>query len=221
MHVTNFEQSFENIVDWILAVDLQESTQYVEKIRSAHSSLSQRDLAQKIVDEQSITNGLFGALTGLGSAISLPIMIPIDIIKAWKIQGFMIRSIAQVYGYTPQNADLKTAILLLVSSGSIEELKQFLRQEAAIVVSEHTLSAFDHLKKTAIQRAVKEGSKFATKALAEALSQVIGKKIAKKVLQKSLGVIAAPAFGAVIGGGLDWMTTQAVGKVAIDYFENL
>jgi hypothetical protein len=215
MYVATLEQSFGSVIDWIFAVDPQESKNYVERIRSAYPLLGRRDLAQKIVDEQSTINRLFGAVTGLGSAISLPVTIPLDIIKAWKIQSFMIRCIAQVYDYAPQNTDLKTAILLLVSSGSVEELKQFVWEEAASTVNDGALKTFDSLKQLAIQMAAKESSKFATKALTEGLYKVGGKKVAEKVLKKSLGVVAAPAFGAAIGGSLDWMTTQAVGRVAI------
>jgi hypothetical protein len=220
MYTGIVEQSFKSIIEWIFMVDPQESKKYIETIRSAYPSLSRRDIAQKIVDEQSFNNGLFGAVTGLGSAITLPIALPLDIIKAWRIQSFMIRCLAEIYGYTPQNTDLKTAILLLISNGSIEELKKFVETEAAILLNENALKTVDSLKQTATRIAAKESSKFATKALTEALCQAVGKKVAKKIVQKSFGTIALGAMGAAIGGGLDWMTTQGIGRLAIEYFEN-
>jgi len=239
MDVPLLENGLASLMDCLLASDLQEVKNYVDKIRSDNPLLIQRELAQKIVDEQSINNGLLGAVTGLGSLATLPVTIPLDIIKAWRIQDFTIRCIAHIYGYTPQNTDLKTAILLLMSNGSIEELKQLVILETANAVNHYTLNSVDILKKSAIQIAAKEGPKSAAKAIskygekvivncgmkeiskyvAEALCKVGCKKIAEKVLQKSLG-LAVPVIGAVIGGSIDWVTTQAVGKLAIEYFEN-
>jgi hypothetical protein len=220
MYAGILEQSFQNVIEWIFTVDSHESKKYIETIRSTNPSLSRRDIAQKIVDEQSLNNGLFGAVTGLGSAITLPIALPLDIIKGWRIQSFMIRCLAEIYGYTPQNTDLKTSILLLISNGSIEELKKFVEAEAAVFFNENALKTVDSLKQTATRFVAKEGSKFATKALTEALCQALGKKVAKKIMQKSFGTVALGAMGAAIGGGLDWMTTQGIGRLAIEYFEN-
>ncbi len=239
MDIPVLENALVSLMDCLVVYDLQEVKNYVDKICSDNPLLSQRELAQKIVDEQSINNGVLGAVTGLGSLATLPVTIPLDIVKAWKIQDFTIRCIAHIYGYTPQNTDLKTAILLLMSNGSIEELKQLVIFETANAVNQYTLNSVDILKKSAIQIAAKEGPKSAAKAiskygekvivncgmkeaskyLAEALCKVGCKKLAEKVLQKSLGV-AVPVIGAVIGGSVDWVTTQAVGKLAIEYFEN-
>ncbi|WP_250124151.1 EcsC family protein [Chroococcidiopsis sp. CCMEE 29] len=239
MDVPVFENSLASLMDFLVVSDLQEVKTYVDKLRSDNPLLSQRELAQKIVDEQSINNGLLGAVTGLGSLATLPVTIPLDIVKGWKIQDFTIRCIGHIYGYTPQNTDLKTAILLLMSNGSIEELKQLVIVETANAVNQYTLSTVDTFKTSAIQLVAKEGPKYAAKAitkygekvvvncgmkeiskyLAEVLCKIGCKKIAEKVLQKSLGV-AVPVIGAVIGGSVDWVTTQAVGKLAIEYFEN-
>ena len=95
------------------------------------------------------------------------------------------------------------------------------------------------MKKSAIHVAAKETPKYAAKALtkyggkavvnygmkgvskhlAKALWKVGGRKMAEKALQKSIGK-AVPVIGAVVGGGMDWFTTQFVGKLAIEYYEN-
>ncbi|MDF0554810.1 hypothetical protein [Kamptonema sp. UHCC 0994] len=46
-----------------------------------------------------------------------------------------------------------------------------------------------------------------------------GRKAVEKSIQKSFGK-AIPVIGAAIGGGMDWFTTQAAGKLAIEYYEN-
>lgn len=73
-------------------------------------------------------------------------MIPIDLVKAYKIQAFTIRSIAYIYGYTPQNTDLKTDISLVLSNVSIEALKKLVITEALKTAPKHALKAVDTLK---------------------------------------------------------------------------
>jgi hypothetical protein len=238
MDVLTIENIF-SFMDWIMASDPQDVTKYVDKIRSDHPSLNRREVAQKIIDEQALVSGFLGTVTGFGTLITLPITISLDILKAWKIQDFTIRCIAYVYGYKPHHIDLKTAILLLMSNGSIEELKQFVIVEATNVANQYTLSTFDTWKHSAIQMTAKEGSKYAVQALTkcsekvianlgmkeiskyfmEGLCKIAGKKVAEKILEKSLGA-TVPVIGAAIGGGVDWVTTQTVGKLAIEYFEN-
>lgn len=111
--------------------------------------LSHSELAQKVVDEQPINNSFLRAVTGLGAAITLPVIIPSDIIKSWKIQDFPIKCIAE--GYTPQTADIKTASMLLMPSGSIKGIKQLVIEETAKAVNQYTLNTVDTLKKSAIQ----------------------------------------------------------------------
>lgn len=233
------ENFLSSLVDWVFISDFRSVKQYVETLRANHPGLDRRQLAQKIIDEQAFNHGILGTATGLMSAATLPLMLPLDILKTWKIQDFTIKAIAYVYGHTPQNTDLKTAVFLLLANGSIEELKQFAIQETSQMVTQSAFNAIDSLKTTSIQIAAKETPKLASKAvmtsgkaivkmlgmgevakyLAEALCQVCGKKMAERVLQKSF-TLAVPAIGAAIGGGIDWLTTQAVGKLAIEFFEN-
>lgn len=201
------------LFDFLFTADASEVRAYVERVQAAHPTLDRRQLAQVIVDEHSLGNGLLGAVTGMGSMMMLPLTIPIDVIKAWKIQDFMIKSIAHLYGYTPQNTDLKTALFLLLSNGSVEEIKQCVATEASQVVNRYAAGTIDSLKKAMIQMAAQE----APKVLAEALWRVCGRKMAEKVMEKSLAV-AVPLVGAAIGGGMDWFSTQAIGQVSIEFF---
>lgn len=239
MDFLDLEKAIESLIDWVIGSDPKEVINYINKLRSDHPKLTSKQIAEKIVNEQSINSGLLGAVTGLGGLITLPATIPIDLVKAWKIQAYTIRCIAYVYGYTPQNTDLKTDIFLVLANGSIEAIKTLVITEAIKKAPKHALKALDKLKKSAIHVAAKETPKYAAKAvtkyggkavvnygmkgvskhLAKRLWKVGGRKMAEKALQKSLGK-AVPVIGAVVGGGMDWFTTQFVGKLAIEYYEN-
>jgi len=239
MDTLGLEQSLESLIDWIIGSEPEEVRNYINDIRSNNSHLTNREICEVIVDEQSRNSGLLGALTGFGGLITLPATVPIDIVKAWKIQAFTIRCIAYVYGYRYEKADLKTDIFLVLSNSSIEEIKKLVIAEALNAAPKHASKALNKLKQSAIQVTAKHGTKYAAKAIAKyggktivnytvkgvskhlikALWKVGGRKVVEKAIQKSLGK-AVPIFGAVVGGGIDYFATQAVGKLAIEYYEN-
>ena len=128
MNFSDLEKAIESLIDWVISSDPEEVTNYINKLRSENPEFTNKQIAEKIVNEQSINSGLLGAVTGLGGLITLPATIPIDLVKAYKIQAFTIRSIAYIYGYTPQNTDLKTDIFLVLSNSSIEALKKLVIQ---------------------------------------------------------------------------------------------
>jgi hypothetical protein len=137
----DLEKAIESLVNWVIDSDPEEVTNYIDKLRSDHPKFTSKQIAEKIVNEQSINSGLLGAVTGLGGLITLPATIPIDLVKACKIQLYTIRCIAYVYGYTPQTTDLKTDIFLVLSNGSIEAIKTLVITEALKTAPKHALKA--------------------------------------------------------------------------------
>lgn len=233
------QQALEWIVDFIIGTNPEEVIRYVDKIRAENPGIDRRKIAEIIVNEQSVNNGLLGAGIGLFSLMPFPATIPVDIVKAWKIQAFAISCIAYVYGHTPKTTDLKTDIFLVLSNGSLEELKTVVISEAINAAPKNALTVVDALKITAVEVAAKQAPKYASKAiakdavkvvvkqgmkglpkeLAKAIWKVAGRKAIEKALQKSMSA-AIPAIGAVVGGSIDWFTTQAIGNLAIEYYEN-
>ncbi|NDJ19152.1 EcsC family protein [Myxacorys almedinensis] len=201
--------------DWILGSDANAIAAYVENLRSQHPHLDRQAIARKIVDEQAFNNGWVGAATGLVGLSALALTLPLDVIRTWKIQDFTIKAIAYAYGHTPYTTDLKTAVFLLMSNGSFDELKEFAINETANVMKHSAFNAVDLVKTSSIRVATKEAPKY----LAEALCRVSGRKLTEKLLQRSTA-IAVPIIGATLSGGVDWLTTQAVGNLAIEFFEN-
>jgi hypothetical protein len=237
--ILEIEQSINSLMAGITFSSLQDVEQYVEHIRVDHPDLNQQELAKIIVDQQSFFSGFWGAVTSLGGLPLLPITLPLDIIKSWKIQGFMIKSIAYLYGYPNQNTDLKMAIFRLISKGSLAELKQFVIAESGDAVGDYTWSTLEALKRSVIQLGAQEVPKYAAQTLpqcsekvvrtlgmkevsqhlSEILCQAGAKKVAEQLLENSLQV-AVPVLGAAIGGSIDWLTTQAIGCLAIEVFES-
>lgn len=143
-------------------------------------------------------SGLFGAVTGVGGLAALPLAIPANIYTSWRIQAATIRAIAYVYGYPPSKTDT-----CLVLFGAVDSKMQALKQigiEAA---------------KVATKKAVDQ---YMTKEIMKSVLKLPLKEAATKMAQKALATKMIPLVGAPIGFGFDWMTTQAVGKLAIKYY---
>ncbi len=239
MDTSILEKSIESMIDWIVCSDNEQMKREIDDLRSLYPHYSQRQLASFILEKQSLWSGLLGGLTGLGGLITLPATIPIDLIKAWKVQAYTVKCISHIYNALPdQSDDLKTDIFLLLSTGSTQEIKDLVAHEAHKQAIEKAASLVENLKKKAIKQTAKKSPKIIAKTavalggkkiagysmkgfskyIVKALWKVGGKKIAEKAIQKSISK-AVPLVGAVLGAGFDYMITKSVGKLAIDYYE--
>ncbi len=237
MNLSVLVELLESIIDSIITNTPEKVIKKVETIRAKHPHLTTKQVAEKIVGEQSFYNGLLGAGTGAFGLIALPATIPADLVKAWRIQAFTIRCIAYCYGYTDEKTDLKTDIYLLLSSDSMATLKEIVYQEAVSakmqaaaaaetmkqsVTREALKAAPKYLAQVVVKVAGKEAANYAMKGIpkhiAKALWSIGGRKVVEKAIQKSL-TKAIPVIGAFTGFAFDWTSTKAVGKLAIEYYE--
>lgn len=235
MDLQNLLTFLNQTIDSIVQTSPDQVIEYVDNLRLNNSNLSSKKIAEKILSKQSMKNGLLGAGTGVAGLLALPVTLPADVVKAWKIQAFTISCIAYVYGYTDQTSEIKTDIYLLLANNSVSELEQMV---AAAAVGQISKGA-EGIKETVTRGAIKVAPQYAAKAvvkcagkkaadytmqgipkhLTKVLWRVGGRKIVEKSLQKSFTKVV-PVIGAVTGFGFDWFSTQAIGKLAIEFYEN-
>jgi hypothetical protein len=189
-------------VAWATTTNVAEVRQYVDKLRSQNTGISEDDLAAKIVSRKSIKNGLVGAATGLPGVLALPATIPADLVASWRIQAFMAMSVAYVYGHTPETTDWRTDLYLILAGDSAKEAVKRLGIEVG---------------KNLTRKAVE---KYVTRELMVKLWSVVGRQIITKAGQKSFTSFfrIVPLVGAPIGFAFDWAATHAVGRFAIKYY---
>ena len=197
---SSWEKALEAVIESIIGADFNRDAiaQFVDKLRWDNSGISHEEIYHKIVNQKSMQSGLFGAVTGVGGLATLPLAIPTNIYTSWKIQAATIRAVAYVYGYPPSKTDT-----CLVLFGAVDSKMQALKQigiEAA---------------KVATKKAVDQ---YMTKEIMKSVFKLSLKEAATKMAQKALATKMIPLVGAPIGFGFDWMTTQAVGKLAIKYY---
>lgn len=189
-------------IDWVITTDSSKIKAYVDKLRDQNPGISNDALAKKIVKRKSLKCGLFGAVTGVGGLITLPITVPTNLRLTWRTQAIMAAAIAYVYGHTEDTTDLKTDMYLIMAGNQATEALKRIGIEAGKV-----------LTKKAVQNLI-------TRDIMVKIWSVVGRKIITKAGEKSLTSFMrmVPLVGAPIGFAFDWAFARTVGHFAIKYY---
>jgi hypothetical protein len=159
---------------------------HVDRFYSSQN-LNSRHISEKnsidMVKYSSTIDAVLGALTGFFSLESAVITTPIDIIKSWSIQVYVICFVAHMYGVSPTKED---ALTILFSSEE-EVLKLF--KEKAIAKRFRSAASQDAFKEI-MRRIVKEAAE-------EIVKVIIGKAVDKSI-RKFLEKIVPFVFGATL-----------------------
>lgn len=138
-----------------------------------------------------------GFLAGLGGLIALPVTVPADFTALWLTQARLVGAIAHLRGYDVRSEEMRSVILIsLIGSAATETLSQ---------------------------AGVQIGTKSAVSAIKQVPGRVlnqINKMVGYRLITKAgtNGIVnltrLAPIVGGVIGGGINFTSTRAVGAWA-------
>ncbi|MEQ8192780.1 MAG: hypothetical protein ABRQ39_32760, partial [Candidatus Eremiobacterota bacterium] len=156
------------VIDFTISFSPASIEKYIHALRTRYPGISNDELAYMLVNRKSVKNGFIGAVSGLGSIITLPITVPANLIATWRIQAFMAYSIAYIYGHTFNTDDLKTDLYLIMAGDSAKE-----------ALKNIGITAGKEVTKKAVQ-------KYITRDLMKKIWEVIGQKIISKAGEKSL-----------------------------------
>jgi hypothetical protein len=171
----------------------------------AENFMSKHDSIDKAIDSligwQNAKSATSGFITGLGGLITLPVAIPANIASVTYVQIRMVAAIAQMRGYDLKDDQVKTFVYVCLTGQS----------------------ASDILK----QSGIKVGTTVATQAIKKipgeiikSINKAVGFRLVTKFGQK--GVInlgkAVPLVGGLIGGTVDGVGTNIIGKTAKKVF---
>jgi uncharacterized protein (DUF697 family) len=187
-------KSLKKAISLAVGNDADAISEFVDTIRTNNSHLSNDDLAKKIVRKKTWFAGMAGGVYGAGGFLT----IAPDLLTMWRIQGQLILSIAHIYGHNLSSSERRDEILLVIGISSGVEAANKIAVEAG-----------------------KEGFK---KALLKPIIKEIVKKLPNKIItiagRKSLLTVAklVPLIGIPINFTMDFTSTNAVGKAAIEYY---
>ena len=150
-----------------------------------------------LVRWQNTKSATSGFLTGLGGLITLPVAIPTNIASVTYVQIRMIAAIAHMRGYDLKDDQVKTFVFVCLTGQS----------------------ASDILK----QAGIKAGTAFAKQAIKKipggiikSINKAVGFRLVTKFGEKGILNLgkALPLVGGFIGGTVDGVGTNIVGKTA-------
>lgn len=195
----------EQILDWAYEGALDGIPGMDSAYEMADDFLSKHDSTDKAIDSlirwQNTKAATSGFLTGLGGIITLPVAIPANIASVMYVQIRMIAAIAHMKGHDLKDDQVKTFVFVCLTG-----------QSASSILKKGGIQAGNAFAKQAIVKIPGEAIK--------AINKRVGFRLVTKFGQK--GVVnlgkAIPIAGGLIGGTVDGVGTNIVGKTAKKVF---
>jgi hypothetical protein len=136
-------------------------------------------------------------VAGLGGLITLPVTLPVEFTALWLTQARLAGAIAHLRGYDVRSDEVRSVVLLsLVGSSATEALSQ-----AGVQIG--TKSAVSAIKQVPGRVLIQ-------------INKMVGFRLITKAGTKGIVNLTklAPVVGGVIGGGINFTSTRAVGAWA-------
>lgn len=189
----SYEKAVNGLPGTETAAELAES--YLHKHNSVDAAI---DSLIRWQNAKGVTSGF---LTGLGGAITLPVAIPANIASVMYLQIRMVATIAHMRGYDLKDDQVKTFVFVCLTG-----------QAAADILKQTGVKVSTAIAKQAINKIPGE--------VIKAINKKVGTRLLTKFGEK--GIInlgkAVPLVGGIIGGTVDGIGTNTIGKTAKKVF---
>lgn len=191
--------SYEKAMNGIPGAETVEelSRNYLNKHNSVEEAI---DSLIRWQNAKGITSGF---LTGLGGIVTLPVAIPANIASVMYIQIRLIATIAHMRGYDLKDDQVKTFVFVCLTG-----------QAASDILKQAGIKIGTSLAREAIKKVPYE--------IIKAINKAVGVRLVTKFGTKGLVNLgkAVPLLGGIIGGAVDGIGTNAIGKTAKKVFNN-
>lgn len=199
------ENKVEKLLDWAYEKSINglpgTDTAYelAENFMSKHHSTDKA--INSLVRWQNVKCTTSGFLSGLGGAITLPVAIPANLASVIYVQMRMIAAIAHMRGYDLKDDQVKTFVFVCLTG-----------QAASDILKQVGIKASERIAKQAIKKISGE--------VIRSINQKVGFRLVTKFGEKgvvNLGKVV-PIVGGFIGGTVDGIGTNIIGKTAKKLF---
>lgn len=163
------------------------------------SLASKEEKVNSLINWETSKNSIAGFITSCGGVLTIPVGIAGDLMASWVYQARMSAAIAYIYGYDIYDERVKTMVLASILGDCAKE---------------------QLVKEVAKEIGVKSATNFIKKSISGKALQAINQKVGYRLLTKAgeKGVINlikwVPLVGGLIGGAVDCVAWQAVGRTA-------
>ncbi len=199
------ENKVTKLLDWSYqkALNGLPGTQDAEELANSylrkHSSTDQA--IDSLIRWQNTKGVTSGFLSGLGGLITLPVAVPANIASVMYVQIRMIAAIAHMRGYDLKDDQVKTFVFVCLTG-----------QAASDILKQSGIKLGTALSTQAIKKIPGE--------VIKAINKAVGIRLVTKFGQKGIVNLgkAVPLVGGVIGGAVDGIGTNIIGKKAKELF---
>ncbi|MGH7137500.1 MAG: EcsC family protein [Pirellulales bacterium] len=205
--ITKLEQKADELVRWltdraISGVPPLSSASDLADEYLIHEGYDNNDeRVDSLIKWECSKNFAAGFVTGLGGLITMPVAVPAALGASWIIQARMAAAIARIYGHSLDEDKVRTFVLLTLLGGEAAEL---LREVGVKVGSRLTLATIKRIPGKSLS----------------AINRAVGFRLLSNAGQK--GVInltkLVPVAGGVVGGAVDLVACQTVGRIGKKVF---
>ena len=171
----------------------------------AHDYLSKYNdpklAARKLANAQITKCTTSGIITSFGGLLTIPVSLPTNLTTVWYMQLQMIAAIAVIGGYNPSHDEVKTLAFMCLTGTSMADIAK----QAGIKVANN-------------------GAKILVNKIPIETLRAINKKFGTRLFTKwgEKGIInigkMVPGAGAIVGGGVDLVSTSIIANRAIKLF---
>ncbi len=159
--------------------------------------------AHALIKRQRILAGSSGFITGLGGFMSLPVAIPANMVSVVFIQLRMIAAIAYMGGYDIEDKKVRSMVFTCMAGNAIKDILQEIGISAGTRLTQRLINSISEKSLIAVNQKV--GFVLLTKSGGHGIV-----KLSKVV----------PLAGGLIGGSIDIIATDAMGRAARRVFLN-
>lgn len=176
-------------IDGIGPVDSM--SQVVARARKKHGGDTERAI-EEIVSDHVKMAGAGGFVTGFGGIVTMPVMLPANVLGFYTIATRMVASVAELRGYDVSTKGARSAVLLSLVGADADDIIRRVGLSSAV-----GMTGSGRLASLAMTRMPKAAGMMINKAVGFRLLTTVGGRALGKLIR------FVPIAGGVVGAGLD------------------
>jgi hypothetical protein len=194
---------FDQFMTFISSVDSQKIENQVANWRKSGKFASKDELANHVITQKSTKTGFYGAIAGIGGALSIPNQF-LGVLADWVVQAEMAYAIACVYQpKPPSSADFKKDLYMLLCD--TDDRNAALRSMGVDVSKEITKSVASEIAGSKMTNIMKDIAERQTNRLAQKAG--------------ASGIKAIPILSSFVDAGANFANAKSFGNNAKNYYK--
>ena len=201
MDITATQNIWANLLNWTYdravtgATGIDKAIKLAEKYSSQELTIDRQ--VDALINRQRLLAGSSGFITGLGGLLTLPLVIPANLISVVFIQLRMIAAIAYIGGYDLEDRKVKTLVLACLAGNAVKDIFQEIGIRFGKNVTRQMVSSISERSLVSINEKI--GFVLLTRSGGKGLINISK---------------AIPLTGGIIGASFDMVTTSLIGRIA-------